>query len=67
MDRRTPNFFLMVLGWIGLFRYKGLRGREPQWWPRARVQYDDGEVSHVMAIGDAIDYASMFKGKVIRP
>ena len=55
----------LVLGTYGMFRYQGLHGMEPQWWPRAHVLYPDGKYSVSMPIGNAIEYASMFDGEVV--
>jgi hypothetical protein len=55
------------LGRIGMFTYRGARGCQPDWWPKARVRYKDGTHTFVMAIGNAWDYARMFDGEVIQP
>lgn len=49
----------------GAYRYDGLfpdiRG-----YPMAQVLYKDGNKSVPMAIGNCVDYAAMFGGKVIQ-
>jgi hypothetical protein len=55
------------LGRIGLFTYRGARDCQPDWWPKARVRYKDGNYSAVMAIGNAWGYARIFHGEVVRP
>lgn len=57
---------------FGFWKYDGLRGFEPSYWPRARVLYPPepsigfpGAHSVSMAIGNAVDYATIFKGNVV--
>lgn len=56
--------FALLLGRMGFFKHEGLRGFQPHWWPMARVQYPEG-FSVPMAVGNAVDYAAMFNGKVV--
>lgn len=64
--------YLMWRAKRGAFKYEGLRGFHPQWWPSGYVHYDDGGYTcdmalgnaFDMALGNAFDYASMFKGTV---
>jgi hypothetical protein len=58
------------LGSIGFFKYDGLRGNEPEWWPKARVLYpeckhSDEMLSVPMGIGNACSYARIFNAKVV--
>lgn len=58
---------------FGVFTYDGVLANAPRWWPKARVEYPlvDTRIhrrSHSlpMPIGNAVDYAKMFGGKVVR-
>ena len=49
----------------GWYKYEGIISfAESRGYPMARVKYADG-VSSPMAIGNAVDYAEIFKGEVI--
>jgi hypothetical protein len=58
--------FYLFLGKCGFFRYEGMRGRHPRWWPTARVKYKDGKISEQMPVGTALDYADIFSGEVVK-
>lgn len=47
---------------FGFYRYEGCWSMSNM--PKARVRYSDG-ISSYMAIGNAVDYAKIFGGKVI--
>lgn len=70
------EFWLFLATHLPIFRHRGLRHRYPKWWPEAKVifnpTYDktgrvkvSGGTTIRMAIGNAVDYAEMWKGKVI--
>lgn len=50
----------------GWFRYEGLIGYEPRWWPRGHVVYPDGSQTYTMALGNAVNYQRLFGGTVER-
>ena len=52
---------------LNWWTYHGLRDAYPKWWPEGVVIYDDGGESTVMALGNAVDYADMFSGHVVKP
>jgi hypothetical protein len=58
------HFQLMLATLFGCYKATGV------WWmgenPKGQVQYADG-ISHPMALGNAVEYAEMFKGKVVKP
>jgi hypothetical protein len=61
------RIWILLARW-GMFRYRGLRGHHPRWWPEARVRYPECEgVSAKMAIGNAVEYAELFHGEVVKP
>lgn len=60
------KFYLaLFLARLGFFKHDRLGGNSPSWWPRARVHYLDGHFSNPMAIGNVVDYAKVFGGRVV--
>lgn len=58
------KFHLFLATVFGAYKTTGV------WWmkdcPKGQVQYRDG-ISAPMPLGNAVEYASMFNGKVVRP
>lgn len=58
--------FLLWLARRGCFRYDGLMGMHPRPMPMARVWYPDAQAYSVaMPLGNAVEYAERFNGKVV--
>lgn len=49
----------------GAYRYDGMIGSPNDGNPQGYVVYDDGVRSVTMALGNAVDYANMFGGRVV--
>jgi hypothetical protein len=68
--RRERAALWLARRW-GWYRYDGLIGRHPSWWPLARVWYPPGNMlrqgaySVNMPIGHAVDYAEIYGGIVV--
>lgn len=50
---------------FGAYRYDGLMDLAAGY-PKARVLYPDGKTSVAMPLGNAVEYAEMFGGEVVR-
>jgi hypothetical protein len=50
-----------------IWRYKRFHGHPPHHWPTGIVVYPDGRITAPMALGNAVDYASLLGGHVIEP
>jgi hypothetical protein len=59
--------FWLMLAKAGLFKHSGLIAMEPKHWPQGRVLYPEGLWSKSMCLGNAVEYAELYGGKVYHP
>lgn len=62
----TERVGLWLARHLHMFRYYGLRGMQPRWWPTARVWYPDMQrYSRIVPMGNAYDHAEATGGYVV--